>query len=214
MSITASTPCSCPSRANDRNAAAAGRNHQHAALDQRRESHPAPRSRRARARAPRADSRAPHLPRCASPASASSLPHRPANRTARSAWWDAAWPDRRRDTTVCVTRLDDGHVHACGGQFVVQRLRQQVSDFALAGGAANIQRLAVGHIGGPFRAQQLRAHLRPVAVRDHQAISQPDQADDAPRRCGECWPIARQSFPSPPLGSGSCRQPQLAPSWP
>ena len=76
----------------------------------------------------------------------------------------------------------DRNFHAGCGQFVLQRLRQQVADFALTGGAANIQRLAVHHVGGAFRAQQLRAHLRPVAVGDHQAVSQADEADDRLRR--------------------------------
>ena len=63
-------------------------------------------------------------------------------------------------------------------QFVVQRLRQQVSDLALAGGAADVERLTVRDVRGPLGAQQLRADLRPVAVRNHEVIPEPDQAQN------------------------------------
>jgi hypothetical protein len=73
------------------------------------------------------------------------------------------------------------NVHCCCGQLVLQRLRQQVSDFSLAGCAAHIQGLTVDHVGGAFRAQQLSSHLRPIAVSDHQVMSHPHQAHDSCR---------------------------------
>ena len=75
-------------------------------------------------------------------------------------------------------QADHGNVHRCRGQLILQGLRQQVPDLALTGGAAHIQSLAVHHVGGALGTQQLRSHLRPIAVGDHQAISHPHQADD------------------------------------
>ncbi len=72
----------------------------------------------------------------------------------------------------------DRHVNAGCGKFVLQRLGEQIADLALAGGATDIQRLPINHVGGAFRAQQLRTHLRPIAMRDDQVVSQTDKPDD------------------------------------
>ena len=86
------------------------------------------------------------------------------------------------ETTRLRHQADDWDVEPGRRQFVAQRLLQQVADLALAGRPANIERLAVDHIGGAFGAKQLRSHLRPVAVGDDQPISQADEIDQCPGR--------------------------------
>ena len=64
----------------------------------------------------------------------------------------------------------------------MQRLREQVSDLSLAGRAAYVESLARNVIRGALGTQQLRPHLRPVAVGDDQVIAVANQADDRCRR--------------------------------
>jgi hypothetical protein len=78
-------------------------------------------------------------------------------------------------------QADNRNIDAGLGQLIAQGLFQQVSNFALAGCAADVERLAVHDIGGAFGAQQLRSHLRPVAVGDHQAIAETNEPDHRPR---------------------------------
>ena len=79
-------------------------------------------------------------------------------------------------------------------QFGLQRLLENVSDLALGRGATNVQRVTRNLARSPFRAQKRCPHLRTIAMREHDAVTGTDQADDL-RRCplGVC----------PLLGDGS-----------
>jgi hypothetical protein len=56
-------------------------------------------------------------------------------------------------------------------QLRLQRLRQQIANLALTGDATNVESLGGNLIGCLLRAQQLRAHLRPVPVRNDNVIA-------------------------------------------
>ena len=79
-------------------------------------------------------------------------------------------------------QADNRNIESGSRQFIAERLLQEISNLALAGGAAHVQRLAVGDIGCAFGAKQLRSHLRSVAVGDHQPVSQANEIDQCPGR--------------------------------
>src|ERR1019366_7989462 len=74
------------------------------------------------------------------------------------------------------------HLQTRKPKFRIKRLLQDVAYFALRGGVTDIERLSRNLARSPFRTQECRSHLRPVAVSENDAVAVTDQPGDLCRR--------------------------------
>ena len=110
------------------------------------------------------------------------------------------------EMTLCVSTLMTGTWRPADSQFGFKRLLEDVADFALGGGVADVERKAGNLAGSGFGAKKGSADLGAVSVGEDDAIAVTDQADDFAGGAASIRQLLRRWCLFRPRESGSCRR--------